>query len=138
MRGGRLVPLLFALLGEGPPALAGAAADVLAAILAKRMDAGAKLALVRQLGVVPLLARWAAGLPGGGDGGSASGGAMNGGSTAAADAGAGDGAEEEADDDEGEEEEDEEEGADELELKCAQLLATLANGAPRNSPGPLC
>ncbi|KAK9827309.1 hypothetical protein WJX81_002974 [Elliptochloris bilobata] len=109
----KLVPLLFALLGEGPPALAGAAADVLAAIVAKRMDAGAKLALVRQLGIIPLLAQWAVGLPGGRGAredqvnGSGDGDAVN----------KGDG-----DSDGGTDGDD----ADELELKCAQLLATTA------------
>lgn len=113
----RLVPLLFALLGEGPPALAGAAADVLAAMLGKRMEAGAKLALVQQLGIVPLLARWAGGLPGSSGG--------SGGANGSGGAGVGGGEEED-----GEDKVEEGEGADELEVKCAQLLATLATGAP--------
>ena len=94
----RLVPLLFALLGDGPPALAGAAADVLAAIVAKRMDASAKLALVRQLGIVPLLARWAGGLPGSFDRVAADGGANGSGAgDAGADGGGGGDSDEEGD-----------------------------------------
>ena len=116
----RLVPLLFALLGEGPPTLAGAAADVLAAIVAKRMDASAKLALVRQLGIVPLLARWAGGLPGSFDRVVADGGANGSGAgNAGADGGAGGDSDEEGSDEGGDE-------GDELELKCAQLLAAVA------------
>ena len=100
--------------------LAGAAADVLAAIVAKRMDASAKLALVRQLGIVPLLARWASGLPGSFDRVVADGGANGtGGGGAGGDAGGGGDSDEEGTD-EGDDE------GDELELKCPQLLATVA------------
>lgn len=116
----RLVPLLFALLGEGPPALAGTAADVLAAIVAKRMDASAKLALVRQLGIVPLLARWASGLPGSFDRAVADGGANGSGAgDARTDGGGGGDSDEEGSGEGGDD-------GDELELKCAQLLAAVA------------
>lgn len=59
----RFVPLLFAALGTPHEGLRGAAADVLTEIVSKRMEVGAKLALIQQLGVVPVCARWQAGLP---------------------------------------------------------------------------
>ena len=45
-----------------PPALRGAAADCINEIVSKRMEAGSKLALVKSMSVVPRCAVWAAGL----------------------------------------------------------------------------
>ena len=41
----------------------GAAADMLTEVVLKRMEAVPKLALIQQLGVVPVAAAWSAGLP---------------------------------------------------------------------------
>ncbi|KAI7842372.1 hypothetical protein COHA_004011 [Chlorella ohadii] len=57
------VPLLFQVLNAPQESLRGAAADVLTEIVSKRMEAVAKLSLIQQLGVVPVCARWAGGLP---------------------------------------------------------------------------
>ncbi|KAL4444906.1 hypothetical protein ABPG77_003956 [Micractinium sp. CCAP 211/92] len=59
----RFVPLLFNALNAQHEGLRGAAADVLTEIVSKRMEVGAKLSLIQQLGVVPVCARWRAGLP---------------------------------------------------------------------------
>ena len=63
----RFVPLLFGALGQGHGGLRAAAADVLTEIVGKRMEAIAKLTLVQQLGVAPVCAAWAGGLPGAGE-----------------------------------------------------------------------
>ena len=63
------MPLLYTLLQSGKEILQGAAAEVLTEIVSKRMsEAGAKLALIQQLGLVPMVAQWKAGLPGDEDG----------------------------------------------------------------------
>ncbi|PSC72015.1 exportin-T isoform X1 [Micractinium conductrix] len=59
----RFVPLLFGALAAPQEGLRGAAADVLTEIVSKRMEATPKLTLIQQLGVVPVCARWQAGLP---------------------------------------------------------------------------
>ena len=46
-----------------PLAVQGAAAEVLTEIISKRMEAVPKLALIQQLGVVPVCAGWRGGLP---------------------------------------------------------------------------
>lgn len=58
----RFVPLLFALLGSGDEALAGAAAEVLQEVACKRMEASAKLAMAQQLALSDRTAAWAAAL----------------------------------------------------------------------------
>ena len=60
----RFVPLVFGLFGSASEALQMAAADVLTEIVAKRMEPVAKLALVQQLNVAPVCARWRDALPG--------------------------------------------------------------------------
>ena len=60
----RFVPLVFGLFGGASEALQMAAADVLTEIVAKRMEPVAKLALVQQLNVAPVCARWRDALPG--------------------------------------------------------------------------
>ncbi|CAL8470725.1 g10267 [Coccomyxa elongata] len=55
----RFVPVLVALLSGASSGLAGAAADVLSEIVLKRMEPEAKLRLVQQLGLGPLIAAWA-------------------------------------------------------------------------------
>ena len=60
----RFVPLVFGLFGSSSEALQMAGADVLAEIVAKRMEPVAKLALVQQLRVAPVCARWRDALPG--------------------------------------------------------------------------
>ncbi|CAK0782799.1 hypothetical protein CVIRNUC_005994 [Coccomyxa viridis] len=55
----RFVPMLVALLGAASGGLAGAAADVLSEIVLKRMDSTAKLRLVQQLSLGPMMAAWA-------------------------------------------------------------------------------
>ena len=63
-RARRFVPLVFGLFGSTSEALQMAGADVLAEIVAKRMEPVAKLALVQQLRVAPVCARWRDTLPG--------------------------------------------------------------------------
>lgn len=59
------IPLLFAVLNSSQAAPRAAAAGVLTEVVAKRMEAGAKLTLIQTLGVVPVCAQWATtGLPG--------------------------------------------------------------------------
>ena len=60
----RFVPLLFELLASGEELVQTSAADVLIEIVSKRMEAGAKMTLVQQLGLVPVAAKWERGLPG--------------------------------------------------------------------------
>lgn len=59
------VPLLFTVLNTGSEEPRAAAAGVLTEIIGKRMDSLAKLSLIQNLGVVPVCAQWAGGLPGG-------------------------------------------------------------------------
>ncbi len=55
---------MFGLFGSSSEALQMAGADVLAEIVAKRMEPVAKLGLVQQLRVAPVCARWRDALPG--------------------------------------------------------------------------
>ena len=55
---------MFGLLDSPSEALRMAGADVLAEMVAKRMEPVAKLALVQQLRVAPVCARWRDALPG--------------------------------------------------------------------------
>lgn len=59
----RFIPLLFSLLSSPSETLKGAAADVLTEIITKRMEPQNKLALIQQLGLSRVCARWGNGLP---------------------------------------------------------------------------
>ncbi|KAG7675140.1 hypothetical protein Ndes2526B_g07998 [Nannochloris sp. 'desiccata'] len=58
------VPLLFSVLNSAAEAPRAAAAGVLTEIIEKRMESLPKLNLIQSLGVVPVCAQWANGLPG--------------------------------------------------------------------------
>lgn len=60
----RFVPLLYSLLESDQEDLQVGALEVLTEIVNKRMDAEAKLSLLQQLNIGPILASWQKGLPG--------------------------------------------------------------------------